>query len=174
MTAAVMPPMASRWGWILCSNKVSTKLCAWIALLALLLARPVLALELAVVVHKSNPVMLSQEQLQHILLNKQKYFGQGQKIHLLHLPPRSPAHMLVCRQLLDLTAAQYQSYWSRLLFTGNADALQYMEVAEMLQQVAADVDALGYVPLHELQLAPSRNDVRVLGIVSEQGFQSSP
>lgn len=174
MTAAVMPPMAFRWGWILCSNKVWTKLCACFALLALLLARPVLAIELAVVVHKNNPVVLSQEQLQHILLNKQQYFGQGQKIHLLHLPPRSPEHMLLCRQLLDLTAAQYQSYWSRLLFTGNAGALQYMEVAEVLQKVASDVDALGYVPLQELNDAKARNQVRVLGIVSEHGFQSSP
>ena len=163
------PRTVFRWGWILCSNKVSTTLCAWVALLALLLARPALALELAVVVNKNNTVTLSQEQLQHILLNKQKYFSQGQKIHLLHLPPRSPAHSLVCRQLLDLTAAQYQSYWSRLLFTGNADALQYMESSEVLQQVASDPDALGYVPLTEVT-----PQVRILGVLTEQGFQSKP
>lgn len=164
-----MPRMGFHWGWILCSNKVSTKLCAWIALLALLLARPVFALDLALVVHKSNPVVLSQEQLQHILLNKQKFFGKGQKIHLYHLPPRSDAHMLLCQRLLDLTAAQYQSYWSRLLFTGNADALQYMESNEVLQKVATDPDALGYLPLSEVT-----PQVRVLGVLTEQGFQHSP
>lgn len=152
----------------MCSNKVSTKLCAWVALLALL-ACPVFALEVAVVVHISNPVVLSQEQLQHILLNKQRFFTKGQKIHLYHLPPRSDAHMLLCQRLLDLTAAQYQSYWSRLLFTGNADALQYMESNEVLQKVATDPDALGYVPLAEVT-----PQVRVLGVLTEQGFQRKP
>ena len=140
-----------------------------VLLCACLMLGSLQAMELAVIVHPSNKVVLSQEQLQLLLLNKQRFMTGGQKIHMLHQPSRSAAHQWICRQLLDLTPAQYQSYWSRLLFTGNADALQYMESNEVLQKVATDPDALGYLPLSEVT-----PQVRVLGVLTEQGFQSKP
>lgn len=152
------------WGWTLSSNVRRFFTAVLVALV--MLVSPAHAMELAIIVHKSNSVQLSQEQLQHVLLNKQKFFQANGKIRIYHQPPRSAAHEWLCRQLLYLTPAQYQSYWSRLLFTGNADALVYVDAAKILPQVAADPEALSYVPLSDVTA-----QVRVLGVLSEQGYQ---
>lgn len=165
--AANMRRAASRWGWMLCFNHYGR--CRRYALLlwfSLALA-PVHAMELALIVHPSNTLVLSQEQLQLLLLNKQRYFNGTQKIHLLHQPARSEAHQWLCRHMLDLTPAQYQSYWSRLLFTGNANGLVYLDTTPMLQQVATDPSAIGYVPLNQVT-----NQVKVLAVLSDAGYQA--
>lgn len=153
------------WGWILFSKHPLVALLCGVIIYCT--SQFACAGQLAVIVNKANPVELTQEQLQHILLNKQKYFYAGSKIHLFHLPARSPELQLLCMQLLDLTAAQYQSYWSRLLFTGNADAQEYLEPAQMLQFIQQDPNALGYIPA-EL-LTP---EVRVVGYISDGGFSA--
>ena len=165
--AANMHRAASRWGWILCFNRRS-RLCRVALLLWLSLAlRNVQAMELAVIVHPTNKVVLSHEQLQLVLLNKQRYFDGVQKIRMLHQPSRSKAHQWLCRQLLDLTPAQYQSYWSRLLFTGNADGLVYLDTAAILQQVSTDPSAIGYVPLEQVT-----DRIKVMAVLNEHGYQT--
>lgn len=154
------------WGWTLCS-KAPFK--AWLGLVVIGLLCSISrgqALELALIVHKSNPSQLTQEQLQYVMLNKQIYFSNGQKINVYHQPARSTEHAMLCKTLLSLRPAQYQSYWSRLLFTGNANDLVYLNTAEILHTVAANPAAMSYVPADQVT-----TEVRVIGILNEQGFQ---
>lgn len=138
-----------------------------VLLCACLMLGSLQAMELAVIAHPSNKVVLSQEQLQLLLLNKQRFMTGGQKIHMLHQPSRSAAHQWICRQLLDLTPAQYQSYWSRLLFTGNADGLVHLDTPAILQHVSTDPSAIGYVPVEQVT-----DRIKVMAVLSEHGYQA--
>lgn len=166
MTNHANAPLVLVWGWTLCSKP---QMAIWLRIFVgcLLCELPQgQALELALIVHKSNTSQLTQEQLQYVMLNKQIYFSNGTKIVVYHQPARSTEHAMLCKTLLSLRPAQYQSYWSRLLFTGNANDLVYLPTAEILNKVATNPTAMSYVPADQVS-----TEVRVIGILNEQGFQ---
>lgn len=99
-----------------------------------------------VVVHKDNQSTMTQQLLLQLYLKKTAAFADGTAATLLHLPRSSVEHQQFCIELLNLTANQYQSYWSRLVFTGNASNLKFASPQSLVQQVQRDPFAIAYLP----------------------------
>ena len=118
----------------------------------LLLALPVQAADFVVVVHKDNQSAVTQQLLLQLYLKKTAAFADGTAATLLHLPRSSAEHQQFCLELLNLTAHQYQSYWSRLVFTGRAqpprEAADADDVRRILQSTPG---AIAYLPLDAAQ-----------------------
>lgn len=122
---------------------------------------------LAVVVHPDNDRLLDQQQLIQLYLNKISSFSDGETAHLLHLPRTSAFHQQFCLELLNLSANQYQSYWSRMLFTGIASDLIFVQSnAQMLRLVQQQKNAVGYLPVDEAK------GVRIIGYLQQGTWKS--
>lgn len=139
------------------------------SLSSLLLMIQVHAADFVVVVHNDNQSVVSQQLLMQLYLNKTAAFADGKAATLLHLPRTSAEHQQFCMELLNLTAHQYQSYWSRLVFTGNASNLQFANVDSILRQVQQNPSAIAYLP------ADTRlSGVRQLGYLRSGQWQAAP
>jgi ABC-type phosphate transport system substrate-binding protein len=122
---------------------------------------------LAVVVHLDNTTRLDQQQLIQLYLNKISSFQNGQTARVLHLPRSSAQHRQFCLQMLNLSASQYQSYWSRMLFTGAASDMIFIDNSEqLLKLLQTDKTAVGYLPANEAQ------GVRVIGYLQQGQWQA--
>jgi ABC-type phosphate transport system substrate-binding protein len=122
---------------------------------------------LAVVVHPDNTTALDQQQLIQLYLNKISSFQNGQTAKVLHLPRSSEQHRQFCLQMLNLSASQYQSYWSRMLFTGAASDMIFIDNSEqLLKLLQTDKTAVGYLPANEAQ------GVRVIGYLQQGQWQA--
>lgn len=136
---------------------------------SLLLAMPLHAADFVVVVHKDNRSAITQQLLMQLYLKKTAAFPDGKVATLLHLPRSSAEHQQFCLELLNLTAHQYQSYWSRLVFTGNASNLQFANVDSILQQVQQNPSAIAYLPANT-----ALSGVRQLGFLRDGQWQDAP
>lgn len=122
-----------------------------------------------VVVHKDNQSSMTQQVLLQLYLKKTAAFTDGKAATLLHLPRSSAAHQQFCLELLNLTANQYQSYWSRLVFTGNASNLQFASPDHILLQVQQNPSAIAYLPA-----TTPLTGVRQLGFLRDGKWQEAP
>ncbi|RVU39947.1 hypothetical protein EOE67_08540 [Rheinheimera riviphila] len=136
---------------------------------SLMLARPLHAADFVVVVHNDNRSAITQQLLMQLYLKKTAAFADGKAATLLHLPRSSAEHQQFCLELLNLTAHQYQSYWSRLVFTGNASNLQFANANSILQQVQQNPAAIAYLPADT-----ALSGVRQLGFLRNGQWQESP
>jgi ABC-type phosphate transport system substrate-binding protein len=144
-------------------------LLGWLgSLWSLLLVMPLHATDFVVVVHKDNQSVITQQLLLQLYLNKTAAFANGKAATLLHLPRTSTEHQQFCLELLNLTAHQYQSYWSRLVFTGNANSLMFADADAVLQQVQRNPSAIAYLPA-TIQLS----GVRQLGFLRDGQWQAA-
>lgn len=139
------------------------------SLSSLLLVMQVHAADFVVVVHQDNQSTMSQQLLLQLYLNKTAAFADGKAATLLHLPRTSAEHQQFCFELLNLTAHQYQSYWSRLVFTGNASNLQFASPDNILQQVQQNPSAIAYLPASTILTG-----VRQLGFLHDGKWQEAP
>lgn len=139
------------------------------SLSSLLLVMQVHAADFVVVVHQDNQSTMSQQLLLQLYLNKTAAFADGKAATLLHLPRTSAEHQQFCFELLNLTAHQYQSYWSRLVFTGNASNLQFASPDNILQQVQQNPSAIAYLPASTILTG-----VRQLGFLRDGKWQEAP
>lgn len=123
---------------------------------------------IALVVHPENQTVLDQQQMIQLYLNKISSFSNGQNAHVLHLPRTSNIHRQFCLELLNLSANQYQSYWSRMLFTGAASDLLFVDnSAQMLKVVRQNKNAVGYLPASEA------NGVRIIGYLQQGQWRAA-
>ena len=105
------------------------------------------AADLVFVVNINNKSEFTQAQLMQLYLRKTESFSDGVAANLYHLPRNSAEHQHFCMSILNLTANQYQSFWSRLLFTGNVSAMEHRDNSQMLLQIQSDKAGIGYLPL---------------------------
>ncbi len=123
---------------------------------------------LAVVVHPDNTTALDQQQLIQLYLNKISSFQNGQTATVLHLPRSSAQHRQFCLQMLNLSVNQYQSYWSRMLFTGAASDMIFINNSQqLLKLLQTDKTAVGYLPASEAQ------GVRIIGYLQQGQWQAA-
>ncbi len=123
---------------------------------------------IALVVHPDNQTALDQQQMIQLYLNKINSFGNGQNAYVLHLPRTSTIHRQFCLELLNLSANQYQSYWSRMLFTGTASDLIFVDnTAQMLSIIKQNKNAVGYLPASEA------DGVRIIGYLQQGQWRTS-
>ncbi len=126
-------------------------------------------MDLKVVVNVRNTADFTPSQIAQLFLRKTEHYSDGSKVNLYHLPRNSASHQQFCLQLMNLTAAQYQSYWSRLLFTGNVDAMVHLSSEQLLLQIASDPQGIGYLPID----TPT-DDVRVVAFIRAQQIDVLP
>ena len=115
-------------------------------LLILLISWPCVAVDMVFVVNANNKSEFSQAQIMQLYLRKTERFSDGVAANLYHLPRGSVEHQQFCLGLMNLSAHQYQSYWSRLLFTGNVSAMMHLTHEQLVEKVAQDEAAIGYLP----------------------------
>jgi hypothetical protein len=118
------------------------------------------------VVNPHNKSEFSRAQLMQLYLRKTDRFSDGTAANLFHLPRDSAGHQQFCMGLLNLTANQYQSYWSRLLFTGNVAATQYRTEQQLISLIAADDNAIGYVSVQT-----KLNGLRAVAILRDRELE---
>lgn len=115
-------------------------------LLLLAISWPCAAADMLIVVNANNKSEFTPAQLMQLYLRKTERFSDGSAANLYHLPRDSAEHHQFCMELLNLTANQYQSFWSRLLFTGNVSAMRHLTPEQLVIQIQQDVTAIGYMP----------------------------
>ena len=154
-----------RWGWILSFKSLQHLL----LLLSCFSCGSLFAMDLKVVVNIQNTSEFTPSQIAQLYLRKTDQFSDGYRVNLYHLPRNSADHQQFCRQLMNLTASQYQSYWSRLLFTGNVDAMVHLQADQLIAQIARDPLAIGYLP----QNTPTEG-LRVIALIRSEQIEILP
>lgn len=132
------------------------------ALGALLPARPLAAqrVEYHVIVNAANPITtISRDDLSRIFLKQMTRWPEGGGIAAADLAPNSPVRERFTRDVHGRSVSAIRAYWHRQIFTGHAvPPVERASDAEMLEFVARDTNAIGYVSA----ATPLGRTVRVL------------
>lgn len=102
---------------------------------------------IAVIAHPSNPLAgISQEQLERIYMGKTREFPNGAPVTALDLREGSVTRAKFYKSITDKSEAALKAYWSKLLFTGQAQPPKEMNDDDAVKEwVSKNPDALGYV-----------------------------
>jgi len=119
-------------------------------LLGLLLALPATAaeLEVAVIVHPSNPVsQLSRRELARIFRLRQQRWPGGKKIYLVMLEEGSREKRLVLEQVYRMSGDQLKRFWLAKIYRGELTSFpQTVRSSESVRRFVGRVpNAIGYV-----------------------------
>lgn len=145
--------------------KRATSLALRLALTAAgLLCAPAHA-DLYVVVHAANPVRsFTQKELVDLYMGRSRVFAHGELALPFDLARDSLLRERFYRSLTGLPLAQVNSYWSRLMFTGQTlPPATLSSEAEMAGIVRRNPNAIGY-----LGSEPADKGLRVVLVVREQ------
>lgn len=118
-----------------------------------------LALEPLVIVSAGSPLReLQQAQVVAYFTGRQRALPNGEPAQPLDLPPEHPLRDRFYRLLTGYNAAQMNSYWARLSFSGQMRPPLVVESeAAMVRQLRENPRSLGY-----LSRAPDDAQLRVL------------
>lgn len=109
--------------------------------------------ELVVVVSAKNPLTtLSEDQVASIFLGRSGYFsGSNDAAMPVDLPDDSPARSEFYRQVTGKSASQLKAYWSKLIFTGQAQPPREVADAAALKKLLdTRPAAIGYIDKNEV------------------------
>ncbi|TMO64458.1 substrate-binding domain-containing protein [Pseudoalteromonas aurantia] len=102
--------------------------------------------EVAVVVHPSNQINLTKNEIKRIYLGKMKNFANGQVILPIDLSEGDKTRNAFNKQLLGKSSSQIKAYWSKLIFTGKGTPPKNVRSeSEVISAVAANPGTIGYV-----------------------------
>lgn len=140
-----------------------------LALLAgtlLALAWPVLPARADVVVvvtsARSSIEKLSRDEVINIFMGRYCRAPDGSTVHPLDLDADSPVRRVFYRRLLDKSLEEINVYWMRLLFAGRTlPPTETLGQDEMLEKLAGDPQAIGYVDRGFLSRSERSNPARV-------------
>jgi len=134
------------------------------AILALA-AVPSARADLYVVAHVSNPqAALMQKEVLELFMGRQRAFADGSFAFVFDLPRNSAVRERFYQQVAGMSPAQVNSYWARLMFSGQAMPPQPLpDERAMVEVVKRNPNALGY-----LGSPPTDKGVRVLLVVRER------
>ncbi|AKJ29790.1 hypothetical protein [Caldimonas brevitalea] len=130
----------------------------------LLLAAAAARADLYVVVHADNPVrQISAKETVDLFMGRKRSFPDGDHALPFDLPRDSAARAGFYRALTGMDLAQINSYWARLMFSGQTMPPQPMpSEAAMLEVVKRNPGAIGY-----LSQEPADKGVRVVLVLPE-------
>lgn len=101
--------------------------------------------EVAVVVNPNMADTLDSATISKIFLGKSKRFPSGETATPINQDNNAVVDEFN-KQVLKRSSSQVKAYWSKLLFTGKGKLPQQVSNdAEVLQKVAGDASAIGYV-----------------------------
>lgn len=132
------------------------------AILSCLLLAGFARADLAVVVHVDSPLTtVSQTELINIFMGRYRRLPTGEAALPVDL---SPVKARFYRALVNKDLAEINSYWARLIFSGQASPpVQMQQADEMLQYIRRNPGALGFM---DEAMVP--DDVRVILRLSER------
>jgi ABC-type phosphate transport system substrate-binding protein len=101
-----------------------------------------------VIVHPDNPVTsVERDFLRDAFLKKATDWSHGETIRPVDLSARFEVREVFMREVLHKTPAQLRSYWNQQIFSGKGTPpVEADTVAEMLEYVASNAGAVGYLP----------------------------
>ena len=117
-----------------------------------------------IVVQVNNPQpALTKEQAVDLYMGRVRAFANGDFALVLDLPRSSPKHAAFYWSLTGMTPAQVNSYWSRLMFSGQTLPPQPLpDEATMIDIVKHNSSAIGW-----LSREPADKQLRTLLVIKE-------
>ena len=104
---------------------------------------------ISIIVSSRNPVhRLSTADLRRIFLGQITRWPNGHPIVIFLWPPASPDGRLFLDRVVHLSEIDYSQWWIGAVFRGEAAAVPRIlsDQKTMLQRVAGDADAIGFLP----------------------------
>lgn len=100
-----------------------------------------------VIVHAANPTKaLVQKEVTDLYMGRARSFPNGDFALVFDLPRDHAVRDAYYQQLVGMTPAQVNSYWSRLMFTGQTMPPQPLPTeAAVIEMVRRNPSAIGYV-----------------------------
>ena len=106
---------------------------------------------------------LTQKQAVDLFMGRDRAFANGDFARTLDLPRDHPRRAAFYQALTGLNAAQVNSYWSRLMFSGqNMPPQELPEEAAVIDAVKRNPNALGW-----LSKEPADKQLRTLLVIKE-------
>lgn len=138
--------------------------CIAAAILALAVATAARA-DLYVVAHPSNPqAALTREEVLDLFMGRRRAFADGSFALVFDLPRDSPVRDRFYQQVAGMSPSRVNSYWARLMFSGQAMPPQVLpDERAVVEVVKRNPNALAY-----LGSPPGDKGVRVLLVVRER------
>lgn len=123
------------------------KLFATMALAATLMAGGDARADWYVVVNASSPVRtMTQKEAADLFMGRARAFSSGDFVLAFDLPRDHPSRAAFYRALTGMTPAQVNSYWARLMFTGQTMPPQPLPDEQAVQDIVRrNPSALGYL-----------------------------
>lgn len=108
--------------------------------------------DIAVIVNKNNQVrQMTQQQVSDLYLGRSHIFPNGDYALVFDLPRDANLRERFFSKIANMTQQQLNSYWSRLMFTGQVQPPQAMpDERTMLELVRRNPGAMGYVSAESL------------------------
>jgi len=114
-------------------------------LVAVAIARPALAEDLAVIVHAERKTQLTVEQVAQIYLKKRRFWDDGKRIVAVNRDSGSAERARFVRRVLGQSAPQLVVYWNRQYFQGVLPPITLASDEAVKRFVAGEPLAIGYV-----------------------------
>lgn len=108
------------------------------------------AVHLVVIVHPTRQIELSTEMLAQIYLRRKRFWDDGAPIVPLNLEAGAELRAAFSRLVLRQNEARLAEYWNRQYFYGVLPPATLASTKAVLRYVAADPNALGYVPANDV------------------------
>lgn len=120
--------------------------------------------DIYVVVNAANPVKaMSQKEALDVFMGRRRSFASGVVAAPFDLPRDSGARAQFYQTLTGMSLPQVNSYWARLMFTGQTLPPQLLGSEDaMVEAVKQDITAIGY-----LSRAPEDGALRVVLVLKE-------
>lgn len=103
--------------------------------------------EIRVVVNKNNPLKkLTKQQVTDLYMGRAHYFPTGSIVVKIDAPNDSGLRQAFYSSLVQMSVAEVNAYWARLLFSGcAAPPMSVTEDSDVLALVATNPNAIGYI-----------------------------
>jgi len=138
---------------------------AWIFFLLLILFFVPLygADEILIIGSKDIPAdSVSRDEIRNIFLGEKVKWDNGEKISFVLL--LTDVHEAFLKQYLGSTAAQYQNYWKKMIFTGKAKSPKSFSSPEkVIEYVTSTGGSIAYIPSAEYDKA-DKDKVKIISV----------
>ncbi|MEO6027264.1 MAG: hypothetical protein ABIR79_10405 [Candidatus Binatia bacterium] len=104
----------------------------------------------AVIVHPARQAELSPEMLTQIYLRRKRFWDDGTPIVPLNLEAGAALREVFSRVVLHQSEPRLAEYWNRQYFYGVLPPATLASTKAVLRYVAADPNAVGYLPAGEV------------------------
>ncbi len=136
----------------------------WLVLLAGTISSAHASSPLYIIVNVANPATeFSRKDVIGLYMGRIHAFANGDRVVTLDLPRESETRVRFYKLLTGMSPAQINTYWARLIFTGQTSAPQpQADETAMLEGVRHNPAAIGY-----LSSTPASSDVRVVFVLDD-------